>query len=135
DQGYRDEEGYFFITGRLKELINRGGEKIAPREVDEVLLAHPAVAQSVAFGVPHARLGEDVAAAVVLRPGALATERDLREFALERLAAHKVPGQVLIVDQIPKGPTGKLQRIGLHEKLGNGTEITSRFHAGSGTAR
>ena len=118
DQGYRDEEGYFFITGRLKELINRGGEKIAPREVDEVLLAHPAVAQSVAFGVPHARLGEDVAAAVVLRPGALATERDLREFALERLAAHKVPGQVLIVDQIPKGPTGKLQRIGLHEKLG-----------------
>jgi len=119
DQGYRDEEGYFFITGRLKELINRGGEKIAPREVDEVLLAHPAVAEAVVFGVPHARLGEDLAAAVVLRPRALATERDLREFALERLAAHKVPHRVLIVDQVPKGPTGKLQRIGLHEKLGH----------------
>jgi acyl carrier protein len=119
DQGYRDDEGYYFITGRLKEMINRGGEKIAPREVDEVLLAHPAVAECVAFGVPHVRLGEDLAAAVVLRPGARATERDIRDFALERLAAHKVPSQVVIVDHVPKGPTGKLGRIGLHEKLGS----------------
>jgi acyl-CoA synthetase (AMP-forming)/AMP-acid ligase II len=119
DQGYRDEEGYFFLTARLKELINRGGEKIAPREVDEALLSHPAVAQAVTFSVPHVRLGEDVAAAVVLRSGTSATEGDLRQHALERLAAHKVPSRVLFVDQVPKGPTGKLQRIGLHEKLGD----------------
>lgn len=117
DQGYRDTEGYFFITGRIKELINRGGEKIAPREVDEVLLEHPAVAQAVTFAVPHVRLGEDVAAAAVLRSGASTTEAELRQFALERLATHKVPSQVVFLDRIPQGPTGKLQRIGLHQTL------------------
>jgi acyl-CoA synthetase (AMP-forming)/AMP-acid ligase II len=117
DQGYCDQDGFFFLTGRLKELINRGGEKIAPREVDEILLAHPAVAQAVTFAVPHTRLGEDVAAAVVVRSGVSTTERSLREYALLHLAPHKVPSQVLFVDSIPKGPTGKLQRIGLFEKL------------------
>jgi len=117
DQGYMDAEGYFFITGRLKEIINRGGEKVAPREVDEALIAHPAVSQATAFAVPHPTLGEDMAAAVVLWENACATERDLREFAFARLADHKVPSQVLIVDEIPKGPTGKLQRIGLADKL------------------
>lgn len=117
DQGYLDAEGYLYLTGRLKEIINRGGEKIAPREVDEVLLQHPAVAQAITFAVPHATLGEDIAAAVVLQPRGVTTERELRHFAFTHLADYKVPTQILLVDEIPKGPTGKLQRIGLAEKL------------------
>lgn len=117
DQGYRDEEGYFFITGRLKELINRGGEKIAPREVDEVLLEHPAVDQAVAFAVPHPTLGEDIAAAVVLRANVTASPAEIRELAFQRLAAFKVPSRIIIVDALPKGATGKIQRVGLAEKL------------------
>ncbi len=118
DQGYMDNEGYLFIAGRIKEIINRGGEKISPREVDEVLLNHPAVAQAVAFAVPHARLGEDVAAAVVLKTDATATERQLQRFAAARLADFKVPHRIVLLDEIPKGLTGKVQRIGLAEKLG-----------------
>jgi acetyltransferase-like isoleucine patch superfamily enzyme/acyl carrier protein len=119
DQGRFDSEGYLFLTGRLKELINRGGEKIAPKEVDEVLNLHPAVAQAVAFSVPHPTLGEDVAAAVVLKDGLSVEECELRDFAAARLVDYKVPAQILIVNEIPKGPTGKLQRIGLSEKLGH----------------
>ena len=118
DQGVIDAEGYLRITGRLKEIINRGGEKISPREVDEVLLRHPAVEQAVAFAVPHEKLGEDIAAAVVVRDGAEASDRELKDFAAERLAAFKVPARILIVADIPKGATGKLQRIGLAAKLG-----------------
>jgi acyl-CoA synthetase (AMP-forming)/AMP-acid ligase II len=117
DQGYKDGDGYFYITGRLKEIINRGGEKIAPREVDEALMAHPAVAQAITFAVPHATLGEDVATAVVLQANASVKEKQLREFAFAHLADFKVPSQVIFVDEIPKGPTGKLQRIGLATKL------------------
>ena len=118
DQGAIDADGYLTITGRLKEIINRGGEKIGPREVDETLMDHPAVAQAVTFAVPHDKLGEDVAAAVVLHESAAATERELRDFAGARLAAFKVPRRVVFLDEIPKGPTGKLQRIGLARKLG-----------------
>jgi oxalate---CoA ligase len=118
DQGVMDEDGYVRLTGRLKEIINRGGEKISPREVDEVLLDHPAVAQVVTFAMPHPKLGEDVAAAVVLAEGAEADERSIRAFAAERLADMKVPRKIVFVDEIPKGATGKLQRIGLAEKLG-----------------
>ena len=118
DQGRLDKHGYLTITGRLKEIINRGGEKISPREVDDVLMDHPAVAQVVTFAVPHDKLGEDVAAVVVLRDDAEANERDLRDFAAGRLAAFKVPRQVIFMDEIPKGATGKLQRIGLADKLG-----------------
>ncbi len=118
DLGVMDGEGYLAITGRKKEIINRGGEKISPREVDEVLLDHPAVAQVVTFGVPHAKLGEDVAAAVVLKPQAQADEKSIRAFAAGRLADFKVPRQVLIMDELPKGATGKVQRIGLAQKLG-----------------
>jgi acyl-CoA synthetase (AMP-forming)/AMP-acid ligase II/acetyltransferase-like isoleucine patch superfamily enzyme/acyl carrier protein len=117
DQGRFDADGYLFLTGRIKEIINRGGEKIAPREVDEILGEHPAIAQAVAFGLPHPTLGEDVAAAVVLKPNARATESDIREFIAGRLAEFKLPREILIVDDIPKGPTGKLQRIGLADKL------------------
>jgi acyl-CoA synthetase (AMP-forming)/AMP-acid ligase II len=120
DQGAFDEDGYLGLTGRLKEIINRGGEKVSPLEVDGVLSDHPAVAQCVTFAVPHPKLGEEVAAAIVLRDGESATDREIRDFAAERLAAFKVPRQVLILDEIPKGATGKLQRIGLAEKLGLG---------------
>ncbi len=118
DQGAFDAEGYLALTGRLKEIINRGGEKVSPLEVDGVLSDHPAIAQVVTFALPHAKLGEEVAAAVVLREGAEATEREIRDFASGRLADFKVPRKVVIVDEIPKGATGKLQRIGLAEKLG-----------------
>jgi acyl-CoA synthetase (AMP-forming)/AMP-acid ligase II len=118
DQGIIDEAGYLRITGRLKEIINRGGEKVSPLEVDEILMDHPAVAQVVTFAMPHAKLGEEVAAAVVLREGETADERSIRDFAAGRLADFKVPRKVVILDEIPKGATGKLQRIGLAEKLG-----------------
>jgi acyl-CoA synthetase (AMP-forming)/AMP-acid ligase II len=118
DQGMMDDNGYLTIKGRLKEIINRGGEKISPREVDEILLAHPTVAQAVTFAMPHPKLGEEVAAAVVLRQGAEASERELRDFVRERVANFKVPRKILIIAEIPKGATGKLQRIGLAEKLG-----------------
>ena len=118
DQGTMTAEGYLTLTGRLKEIINRGGEKISPREVDEVLMDHPAVAQVVTFGMPHDKLGEEVAAAVVLREGKTATDREIREFAATKLADFKVPRKILILAEIPKGATGKLQRIGLAQKLG-----------------
>jgi oxalate---CoA ligase len=120
DQGVMDADGYLTITGRLKEIINRGGEKVSPREIDEILMDHPAVAQVVCFGMPHAKLGEEVAAAVVLREGQAADERSLQAFVAKRAAEFKVPKKILIVDEIPKGATGKLQRIGLAAKLGLG---------------
>ncbi len=118
DQGVMDKDGFLTITGRLKEIINRGGEKISPREVDDALMDHPAIQQVVTFAVRHRKLGEEVAAAVVLRGEASATPREIREFAAGRLADFKCPRRVVILDEIPKGPTGKLQRIGLAEKLG-----------------
>lgn len=118
DQGAFDAQGYLHLTGRLKEIINRGGEKISPLEVDGVLLDHPDVAQVVTFALPHPKLGEEVAAALVLIEGSTATEKDIRAFASERMADFKVPRKVIILDEIPKGATGKMQRIGLAEKLG-----------------
>ena len=118
DQGVMDADGYISITGRLKEIINRGGEKVSPREVDEILMDHAAVAQVVCFGMPHPKLGEEVAAVVVLRDGHQATERELQQFVAGRAADYKVPKKILFMDEIPKGATGKLQRIGLAQKLG-----------------
>lgn len=117
DQGVLDVDNYLFIKSRLKEIINRGGEKVSPREVDEALLEHPAVAQVVTFAVPHETLGEDVAAVIILKENISVQEQELREFAFEKLADFKVPSQIVFVDEIPTGPTGKLQRIGLAEKL------------------
>ncbi len=118
DQGRFDEEGYLFLTGRLKEQINRGGEKISPIEVDTVLLDHPAVQQVCVFAVPHEKLGEEVAAAIVLADGTEASESEIRDFAAARLADFKVPRKMVFLEEIPKGATGKIQRIGLAEKLG-----------------
>jgi len=120
DQGSLDGDGFLTIRGRLKEIINRGGEKVSPGEVDAVLMEHPAVSQVVTFAMPHPKLGEDVAAAVVLKEGAMADEKALRDHASLSLAAFKVPRKILILGEIPKGSTGKLQRIGLAEKLGLG---------------
>jgi acyl-CoA synthetase (AMP-forming)/AMP-acid ligase II/aryl carrier-like protein len=117
DRGYLDAEGYLFIQARLKEIINRGGEKISPREIDDVLQEHPAVLQAVAFAIPHPTLGEDIAAVVVLRPGKTETPGELRQYVAERLAEFKVPRRIIFVPGIPKGPTGKIQRLGLAEQL------------------
>ena len=118
DLGFLDEDGYLYLTGRKKEIINRGGETIAPRVIDEALLEHPSVIQAVAFSVPDPELGEEVGAAVILEPGAADTEASLQGFLLERLSWGRMPKRILIVEEIPKGPTGKLQRIGMAERLG-----------------
>jgi amino acid adenylation domain-containing protein len=118
DQGYLDADGYLFLTGRLKEVINRGGEKIVPQEVEAILMDYPAVAQAAVFAVPHPRLGEDIAAAVVLHQHASATERDIRLFVARRLPDSKVPRRVYIVEEFPRTPLGKLQRAGMAERLG-----------------
>lgn len=117
DIGSLDADGFLTLHGREKELINRGGEKISPSEIDQVLMRHPAVAQAAAFGVPHPRLGEDVAAAVVLHPGTSVTPAELREFASGQLASFKIPRRFTVVDQLPKGITGKVQRKRLSEAL------------------
>ena len=118
DQGKTDADGYLYLTGRTKEIINRGGEKISPREIDEVLMDHPAVHLALAFAVPDSKLGEDVGAAVVLKEGSTVSAGELREFVAGRLADFKVPRHIAFVPEIPKGPTGKPQRIGLASKLG-----------------
>ena len=132
DLGCMDCDGDLFLTGRIKELIVRGGEKIAPREIDEALLAHPAVEQALGFALPDPVLGERVAAAIVLKSGASATALELCEFAAASLADFKVPEKIFFVAELPKGPTGKPQRIGLAAKLGlssQGSEPAAH-HAG-----
>ena len=110
DLGYLDPEGYLFIVGRIKDVVDRGGQKVAPAEVEETLLSHPDVIDAAVFAVPHKRLGADVAAAIVLRPGSKLSGQKLRSFARERLAGFKVPGLIQIVPEIPKGNGGKVKR-------------------------
>lgn len=110
DLGHFDADGYLYVTGRLKEMINRGGEKVAPLEVDEALATHPLVREAAAFGLPHPTLGEDIAAAVVLEPDANVDARVLREHAARSLAPHKIPRRLFFVESLPKGATGKPRR-------------------------
>ena len=118
DQGLFDEDGYLKITGRLKEIINRGGEKISPLEVDNVLMEHPDIQQVVTFAVADKMLGEEIGAAIVMAHGKSMDAGQLRKYAGEHLAKFKIPKHIVFVDEIPKGATGKLQRIGLAKKLG-----------------
>jgi acyl-CoA synthetase (AMP-forming)/AMP-acid ligase II len=118
DEGFLGADGMLTLCGRIKEMINSGGEKVSPYEVEEALLDHPSVAQAVAFAAPHALLGEEVAAAVVVREGCQLGERELFAVAGSRLARCKMPRRVFFVADIPRGATGKLQRIGLANRLG-----------------
>jgi acyl-CoA synthetase (AMP-forming)/AMP-acid ligase II/acyl carrier protein len=118
DQGYLDEDGYLFLTGRLREMINRGGETIAPREIDEAILERNDVREAVAFAVPDPVLGEEVAAAVVLTEQSEVSEEGLKADLSDVLSFAKVPKRIVFVDRIPRGPTGKLQRFGLADRLG-----------------
>ena len=118
DLGEFDEDGFLFISGRIKEIINKGGEKISPQEVDEALMKHEAVFQAVCFSVKHEKLGEDIAAAVVLKDGSVIDDKDLRTYLSKSITTFKIPRPILILDEIPKGNTGKIQRIGLAKKLG-----------------
>jgi long-chain acyl-CoA synthetase len=108
DMAKVDEDGYFFIVDRKKDLVIRGGFNIYPREIEELLYEHPAVREAAVIGMPHAQLGEEVAAVVALKNGADSTPAELREFVKERVAAYKYPRQVWLVDELPKGPTGKI---------------------------
>ncbi|GAB3441142.1 AMP-binding protein [Actinophytocola sediminis] len=123
DEGRLDEDGYLHIVGRTREMINRGGSKVSPAQIDEVLGEHPAVDTAVAFGLPHPTLGEDVAVAIVPRPGGSVDERELRAFAAERLADFKVPSRVFVVSDVPRTPAGKVRRLKLAEQFA--TSMTS----------
>jgi thioesterase domain-containing protein len=133
DEGSFDADGYLTLRGRIKEIINRGGEKVSPMEIDDALLRHAAVDQAVTFALADDRLGEEVAAAVVLSSEAAADERELQDFVAQQLAPFKVPRRIIVLDEIPKGPTGKVQRIGLGERLGvslNGAQVPDRPPSG-----
>ncbi|KAH8159507.1 hypothetical protein CIB48_g8746 [Xylaria polymorpha] len=110
DQGKKDEDGYIIITGRIKELINKGGEKISPIELDNVLTSHPAVSEAVSFAIPDELYGQDIAVAIVLKPAAKLTQEELRNWVSEKLAKFKIPKKVYFTDVMPKTATGKIQR-------------------------
>ncbi|MBC7781388.1 MAG: AMP-binding protein [Proteobacteria bacterium] len=115
DLGYLDDDGFVFVTGRLKELIIKGGENIAPREIDEALLRHPAVLEAAAVGIPDARYGQQILACVIARPGAIVTAEELIAFCVSELGPYKTPALIRLVDDLPKGPSGKVQRLKLAE--------------------
>ena len=115
DQGKLDPDGYLYLTGRIKELINRGGEKISPLEIDDILLRHPAVAEALAFAVPHKTLGEEIHAAVVLKSDT--SEQELKSYCSQHLAEFKIPKQIHILEALPRGATGKLQRLNMAKFL------------------
>ena len=118
DQGYFDKDGYLKISGRLKEIINKGGEKISPLEVDNILMDHPNIEQAVCFGYEDKMLGEDIATAIIIKEGMQCTEDDIKIYANEKLAKFKIPKKIFFVNEIPKGATGKLQRNTLAKKFG-----------------
>jgi acyl-CoA synthetase (AMP-forming)/AMP-acid ligase II len=118
DQGFYDEEGFLQITGRIKEIINKGGEKISPLEIDDAIMKHESVFQGITFPIVHSKLGEEVAAAIVLKNDHQLTAQEMKEFLSKILASYKIPQTIVFLDEIPKGKTGKLQRIGLAKKLG-----------------
>ncbi len=118
DQGYFDQDGYLKISGRLKEIINKGGEKISPLEVDNILMDHPLIEQAVCFGYEDKMLGEEIAAAIIVKEGQNFSEIDVKNYAEEKLAKFKIPKKIFFVNEIPKGATGKLQRNILAKNFG-----------------
>ena len=118
DQGFYDDQGFLQLTGRIKEIINKGGEKISPLEIDEVVMGHKNIFQCITFSIAHDKLGEEVALAVVLKSDHQLSEQELKEFLSNKLASFKIPQKIIFLNEIPKGKTGKLQRIGLAKKLG-----------------
>jgi len=133
DEGHFDENGYLHLTGRIKEIINRGGEKVSPTEVDAAILKHPDVIDAATFPLRHPTLGEEVAMAVVPAPGADLTDQILTRYLLPRLSGFKIPRRFYFVSEIPKNPAGKLQRSGLAEELGISNAIGP--HAAGGSDR
>jgi len=119
DLGYLDKDGYLFIVGRKKEIINKGGENISPRKIDEIFLKHPAVSLAATFAIPHKTLGEDIAVAIVIKKNKKASEKELKNYALKNLSEFKVPSKILIVKGLPKTSTGKIQRLKIYERLRN----------------
>jgi acyl-CoA synthetase (AMP-forming)/AMP-acid ligase II len=115
DLGWMNEDGYFFVTGRRKEFIIKGGENISPREIDDVLYSHPAVLEAAAVAVPDSNYGQEIAACVVAKPGASVTIDELQAFCAVRLGAYKSPAMIRFLQQLPKGPSGKIQRLQLVE--------------------
>ncbi len=113
DLGHRDLDGFFFVTGRIKELIIKGGENIAPREIDEALMRHPAILEAAAVGIPDRHYGQEIMVCVVLRPGCLQDEAALRDFCIEQLGRFKTPKVIRYVTELPRGPSGKVQRLKL----------------------
>ena len=113
DLGYRDDDGFFFVTGRIKELIIKGGENIAPREIDEALLRHPAVLDAAAVGIPDRHYGQEIMACVVVRDGQRCSEQELLDFCSRELGRYKTPKMIRFVDDLPRGPSGKVQRLRL----------------------
>ena len=118
DLGVFDTQGFIFISGRIKEIINKGGEKISPKEIDEALMKHEAVFQAVSFSISHEKLGEEIGAAVVLKDKSSISKDELLKYLKTTISTFKIPKTILFLDEIPKGNTGKIQRIGLAKKLG-----------------
>jgi long-chain acyl-CoA synthetase len=115
DLGYMDEDGFVFVTGRIKELIIKGGENIAPREIDEVMYKHSAVLDAAAVGIPCDRYGEDIMVCCTLKKGSECTEEELFEYCIEHLGKYKTPKKIKILKDLPKGPSGKIQRLKLKD--------------------
>jgi len=113
DIGYLDQDGFIFVTGRIKEIIIKGGENIAPREIDDVLYKHPAILDAAAVGIPDDTYGEEIMACVTLKPGVSITEEELLDHCFEHLGKFKTPKVIKIMDELPKGPSGKIQRLKL----------------------
>jgi long-chain acyl-CoA synthetase len=115
DLGFADEDGFYFIVDRAKDLIIRGGYNVYPREIEEVLYAHPAIAEAAVIGKPDPRLGEEVVAVVALRPGEPATAEQIIAYTRQRLAAYKYPREIRFMAELPKGPSGKILKTALRD--------------------
>jgi long-chain acyl-CoA synthetase len=117
DLGMRDADGFYFITGRLKELIIKGGENIAPREIDEVVLKHPAVLDAASVGIPDTNYGQEIMVCIILKEGQACSEPEMRQFCLDNLGKFRTPKLILFMDDLPRGPSGKVQRLKLLDLL------------------